>query len=174
MPRVLPDIRLIHISKAVKVDFQRWREGISLKQDSGREIDELARIVARDRWRLAAQHRRHGTSLFSLARPPYRSVISRYYYAMYHAMRACAYLYHQGDDFEEHSKLPSNIPNDFPNQQTWQNKLKDARLMRNRADYDPYPTTEKFWKAQAGLIRADVTDLLRSTKLYLQGKGCRL
>ena len=26
----------------------------------------------------------------------------------------CAYMFHGGDDYEEHSKLPSHIPTDFP------------------------------------------------------------
>lgn len=174
MPRVLPDVRLIFVSKALNSDFQKWKEGISLNGDSGKTIAELAQIVARDRWKLAREHRRHAVRLFQLVRPPFRSVISRYYYSMYHAMRACAYLFHEGDDFEEHSKLPSNIPSDFPSQPAWQNKLKNARLMRNRADYDPYPTSERAWLAQANSIKTDAEQLLRETKTYLIGKGCSL
>ncbi len=40
-------------------------------------------------------------------RPPMRRVaVGRYYYAMYHAMRAVVYFRTPGDDHEQHSDLP--------------------------------------------------------------------
>ncbi len=91
---------------------------------------------------------------------------------MYHAMRAAAFVYHDGDDHESHSDLPLHVPPDFPNSANWQNELKNARLMRNAADYDPYPRADSFWQPRADAIKTLADDLLRATRVYLQGKGC--
>ncbi len=77
------------------------------------------------------------------ARPPMcRVAVGRYYYGMYHAMRAVVYFHVTGDDHEQHSVLPRSMPADFPDADFWKNALKDARLRRNEADYDPYPMSD--------------------------------
>lgn len=100
--------------------------------------------------------------------------MSRYYYCLYHATRACAFIYHKGDDFEEHSVLPLNLPKDFDPGTNWQNKLKNARLLRNRADYEAYPKSDRAWRRHAGIIKIDGDELLSKAKIYLTGKGCTL
>lgn len=174
MRRALPDPRLIRVSKALKADLEMWREGVSLERDSGKAIGDLLKLVAQDRWRLAREQRRHANVMLRSPRPPYRSAISRYYYTMYHSMRACSYIFHEGDDHEEHAKLPANIPGDFPNKGAWQNRLKDARLLRNRADYDPYPTADRAWQGSAKKMRVEAAEMLSVAKVYLVGKGCTL
>jgi uncharacterized protein (UPF0332 family) len=165
--------RLLRVGKARNVQLSSWREGVSLCHDSGMEIDELKLLVARDRWRLAALHRRDGESLLGLAQPQLRAAISRLYYAMYHAIRAAAYVYHDGDDHEAHAELPGHVPNDFPSAATWSNKLKDARLARNAADYDPYPRDIRAWRKQAVAIRRDAAELMRLSRAYLSHRGCK-
>jgi len=164
--------RLVRVSMATIEMLQNWREGVSLANDSGLTIDELASAVAAGRWKLASEHRRNANALLALARPQFRNAVSRYYYSMYHAMRAASYLHHGGDDFESHSTLPQKVPSDFPNAAVVQNTLKNARLARNAADYDPYPSGGKFWESQARIIKSDADALLVDARDYLRGKGC--
>jgi len=75
---------------------------------------------------------------------------------MYHALRACAFLFHEGDDYQEHSKLPLQIPKDFDVGIDWQNKLKKARLARNKADYEAYPKSDRAWETIAKTIMISI------------------
>jgi hypothetical protein len=92
---------------------------------------------------------------------------------MYHAMRPCAFLFYQGDDHEEHSQLPLHIPADFPDK-SWQSRLKDARLARNVADYDPYPLKGGGWKKQALTLDSDSEQLVVQARAYLKSNGCKI
>jgi uncharacterized protein (UPF0332 family) len=174
MPLILAKDRLIHVSKSKTILIKNWEEGISLHYDSGLTISELICLVAVDRWRLAFEHRRQANKVLELATPLYRCAVSRYYYAMYHSMRACEYVYHRGDDYEKHMELPKNIPPDFDPGVNWQNKLKDAREIRNSADYDPYPKSDSAWRKNALALRVDADQLLSLTRNYLQNKGCTI
>ncbi len=168
----LSHARLKRIGEAPAVLLGNWREGVSLAGDSGLSIDTLKLGVAVARWKLAAEYRRDAKKLARLPSPPFRSVISRFYYAMYHSMRAACYVFHDGDDHESHSDLPLHIPNDFPNAATWKNTLKGARLARNAADYDPYPKSSNIWQKRAEAIRKDAEALFAETRNYLRSKGC--
>lgn len=170
--RVLPIERLERISKVPKAQVILWEEGISLERDSNLKISDIVRIVASDRWRLASQHNRHADQLMSTQPICYRGAISRYYYAMYHALRACTYISHKGDDFEKHSVLSSHLPGDLTAGTNWQNMLKDARETRNRADYEPYPSHNLAWKKDALIIRDNAELTMEMSKKYLMGKGC--
>jgi uncharacterized protein (UPF0332 family) len=103
-----------------------------------------------------------------------RLTISRAYYAMYHSLRAVAYIYHGGDDHQQHSDLPQRLPSDFPDVAIWGNQLKSAREYRNQADYDPYPKSIAYWRDIAQLVDSDSKVLLPLTRNYLRSKGCRL
>ena len=146
MPRVLPNNRLIRLTEATNAQINYWKEGVSLQKDSGRTIPELISKAAADRWYFASDHRRNANKLLKSKPPLYRSAVSRYYYSMYHAMRACVFVNHQGDDYQQHGQLPQYIPSDFPSRSSWQNILKDARDLRNRADYEPYPKSNMAWR----------------------------
>ena len=172
MPINLSNDRLIRVSKATKSIIDNWEEGVSLQNVSGHDIASLMRLVASDRWRLGVEHRRQANIILKQVKPLYRSAISRYYYAMYHSMRACVYIYYRGDDNEKHMSLPQNIPADFDTSVNWQNTLKTARETRNRADYDPYPKTDLAWRKYALDIRTDADQLALVTRAYLRRKGC--
>lgn len=174
MARILPDEQLLRISQATKSNIDNWNEGVSLERRSARTVSELKIVVVVDRWRLSLEQRRHANRLLASPRPLYRSAVSRYYYAMYHALRSCIYVSHGGDDHEGHSKLPQHIPGDFAPGEDWQTKLKDARLKRNRADYDPYPKSDKAFRNDAMSLKSDCDRLLILARTYLRGKGCVL
>ena len=174
MPRVLPNNRLIRLTEASNAEIDNWKEGVSLEKDSGRTIPELISKAATDRWHFAYEHRHNANKLLKSKPPLYRSAISRYYYSMYHAMRACIFVFHGGDDYQEHRELPSHIPKDFSPSASWSNMLKDARYHRNRADYEPYPKSSAAWLNDALKLKKDADLFLTTTRTYLENKGCIL
>ena len=164
--------RLLRVAKAPNQLIGGWLEGVSLEADSGETILDLCHRAASARLRLSYEMRRAGDACLAHTTPLPRSAISRYYYAMYHAMRATVYVFYDGDDHQEHTKLPRHIPDDFPTPGTWQTRLKNARYARNAADYDPYPKANLAWKYRAETIKRDADDLLAACTQYLRGKGC--
>jgi len=165
---------LLFVSKSDKKTIASWKAGASLQERTGYQIDELRvkatadRIELSQRLCLAAKAAVRGRS------KSYRSATSRAYYSMYHAFRAAAFFIHEGDDHEEHTKLPSGIPGDFPNKATWENDLKGARLDRNRADYDPYPKNDLMFKQMALELIKKADSLKAEVRTYLKNKGCPL
>lgn len=103
-----------------------------------------------------------------------RSSISRSYYGMYHGARALAFLSLEGDDNEGHNELHKGLPEDFPDVEQWRNALKDARLRRNEADYDPYPVGESEFAVIGRTQIGIVTNFLNETESYLRARGCPL
>jgi hypothetical protein len=89
-------------------------------------------------------------------------------------MRACVYIYHGGDDHEKHLDLPRNIPPNFDIGVNWQNRLKNAREIRNSADYDAYPKSNSAWRKPALSLKKDADELLALSRRYLREKGCPL
>ena len=174
MPLILPSDRLKRIAQAPRASIQLWKEGVSIESAANMSISSLLCRVAADRWHLAYAFRAQANKLCAANPPTYRSSISRYYYSMYHALRACVFLDNEGDDYEEHSKLPLHIPATLDHTTDWQSKMKDARLLRNRADYDAYPKTDKSWARSAGQIKSDAVHLLRVSRTFLVTKGCAL
>jgi len=172
--RRLPDARLLRVSKATKREIAAWVEGKNLSDSAAATIADLEQDVCVHRYRLARLHFSHGNQLLRNTAPSYRGAISRYYYSIYNGLRACAYIYHHGDDHEQHSDLPKHLPRDFPNVAQWQNALKDAREIRNRADYDPYPRRHSSFQTDAMQLSSNASGALPLVKSYLQSKGCHL
>ncbi len=165
---------LLLVSKSYKIKIDQYKAGASLEQRTGYEINVLLRKATLDRVELsktlylAAVGAARGTNRC------FRSATSRAYYSMYHALRAATFFVHGGDDHEEHSKLPAGIPVDFPNRANWENDLKNARLERNRADYDPYPRNDLMFKTIASQMIRKAEDLLPIVRSYLRSKGCQV
>jgi len=93
---------------------------------------------------------------------------------MYHAARVVSYWHAGGDDHEEHNILPGHLPLNFPDRAVWENRLKNARLERNRADYDPYPKTDRPFQAAATENFKLASLFLPLAKAYLRREGCTL
>ncbi len=164
---------LQRVSEASQKLRANWNEGISLEGRSGHTLDELRHRSVADRLALAQDARRRARLLHTLNPPMHRDAISRYYYSLYHAFRAVAYFVNDGDDYEEHSRLPTGIPDDFGNADEWRNRLKHARLTRNRADYNAYPKSDAAWRTDCERIAIMASTSIAACRNYLSGKGCR-
>lgn len=165
---------LLLVSKSPKKTIDLFKAGASLQARTGYEIDVLRSKATVDRIELSQRLCLAAKAATNGANASFRSATSRAYYSMYHALRATAYFVHQGDDHEEHTKLPSGIPRDFPGRAAWENDLKGARLERNRADYDPYPKNDLMFKSIALDLIKKAEDLSPVVRSYLKKKGCRL
>jgi hypothetical protein len=91
---------------------------------------------------------------------------------MYHAARSVAFVAHGGDDFEAHDKLPGHLPPDFADRARWENRLKAARLDRDRADYEPYPKRDASFRAAAIDTLRAAENLIDECRSYLRSEGC--
>jgi hypothetical protein len=165
--------RLRRVSEGTARDHGLWTEGVFLEGDTGRTLDELRDRAASDRLALAAACIRRAAAMMRARPPMYRDAVSRSYYAMYHAWRAVAFYVHGGDDHQEHKRLPDFDPPGLGNSALWQNRLKDAREARNRADYRAYPKAETAWQREAQLRQAHAIELVRLCRAYLKVRGCR-
>lgn len=162
---------LLQISKGSKDRLDTLAWGESLAARTGYSINDLRNKAVTDRLRLASSILKSAEQLLMSPNPSYRTTVSRAYYAMYHTVRALSYFANGGDDHQEHSKLPGNIPRDFSSLIHWENKLKQARLDRNRADYDPYPKKDEKFEPIAQDLVHSARQLLPVTRQYLKTKG---
>jgi uncharacterized protein (UPF0332 family) len=167
-----PPATLTRVLKAQKRDLSAWREGLYLERSSGRSLDELRSRGTADRLGLAVRFRRQADRMLKLQPPLYRDAVSRYYYSMYHAMRAVVFYVEHGDDYQEHSELPKRTPKDFADASLWQNALKDARERRNAVDYEPYPKSDAAARKTAEAMQSQAADLIRQSRSYLKARGC--
>lgn len=170
MPKIT-DSELLLVSKAKAEKLKNYAEGISLQTRSGSSIDQLKLRVSKDRLRLAKDHLNDAAHAYSATPRRPRASISRSYYAMYHAARAVTYLSFGGDDHEEHSVLPTRFPSDFPDSDNWKNKLKNARLERNKADYDPYPKRNADFEESCETLMQDAKSFFRIAQKYINNKA---
>jgi len=134
------------------------------------DLNAIVYAVTTDRLRLAEEHLLAAQRALAGRPPQVRSAISRAYYCMYQAVRSVVFE-HQRGDFDDHEKLPSKIPDDFPDAHTWRNRLKDARLSRNDADYSPYPRQMASARPEAASLVKDAKTLLAVCREYLTGRG---
>ena len=166
------DDALLRVGKASKKVLDFYSEAAHLTSLTSKTISQLCEQVCVDRLIMADRLVLTGDKLMRTRPVEYRSAVSRYYYAMYHSVRAVVYYAHGGDDHQAHSTLPSNLPKDFPSHSIWLNDLKDARSFRNDADYDPYPFADSDWKPVAADLATKAPLLAKEARLYLRKKGC--
>jgi uncharacterized protein (UPF0332 family) len=164
--------QLLRISKSTQRQLTLFRDGVYITAATARTLDDLRDQACADRLALAESFVAVGDRLMRSRPPEYRSAISRYYYAMYHCMRATVFFDHDGDDHQKHDVLPQHTPADFPDGDVWENRLKDARGRRNDADYDPYPVNRTAPRQAASDLQAHARALVPIVRSYLRSKGC--
>ena len=79
---------------------------------------------------------------------------------MYHSARAITFAVTVGDDHQSHPSLPRNLPPGLPKRAQREVELTDARLIRNQADYDCYPTIETEWRQDARRLAPVAADFV--------------
>lgn len=164
--------QLLRISKAPAKLLTNFRDGVYITSATSRSLDDLRDQACADRLDMAKALLHVGDKLMRSRPAEYRSSISRYYYAMYHSMRATAFYVHDGDDHQKHEALPQHTPPDFPDAAVWENRLKDARARRNDADYDPYPLAPVGFQQTALELQHQARLLIPIVQNYLRQKGC--
>lgn len=170
----LSNILLLEVTRYDSKTINGFRRGAHIARTTGKHVDELIIAAARDRYLLATAMLRSARWASKPPKPQYRVVLARSYYAMYHAARAIVYLMNPGDDHEAHAELPKHLPRDLPDRARWENSLKVARLERNRADYDPYPKSDRSFAATATARLEDAALFLPMARQYLRRNGCSL
>lgn len=174
MPVPLEDRLLLLVTQAKKEAIDGYKLGVVLAKRSGLTVEQLTENAVKDRLAFAERTLKTAKSLSRSFKSQYRLSIARSYYAFYHTARALVFYAEGGDDHEAHSKVADKIPSDFPDRATWQNRLKTARLDRNRADYEPYPFNERDFKKTAEITLQHSEQFLEVAKRYLKAKGCEL
>jgi uncharacterized protein (UPF0332 family) len=168
------DRHRLFVAQAEKDVLGNLRYGVVIERQLGVSIDDLIKKTSVDRFHLASAFLRAARKNMKARPAQFRSSISRAYYAMYHAARAVSYISHGGDDYQEHSKLSEKFPDDFPDYLNWRNRLRAARLARNRADYEPYPISPKKLEDECKNTLVTAQDFLTRSEQYLRAKGCSL
>ena len=167
LPNVsLIDQMLLHVStcKIAQISL--------LSNSTGRSpmpVNAMMIRVVSDRLGLAGEHLRAGD--YFLQASQFRSAISRHYYAMYHAARAITFGVVGGDDHQQHSVLPRNLPQSLPSVAALEIELTDARLLRNMADYDPYPVSIGDWEADARRLSSTAASFVSECEDFALGNG---
>ena len=162
----------LFVAESAKRRIGDFRAGVSLESRTGYSIDQIVIQATLDRVRFAAFLLESSQRAMRRRPPEFRLAASRAYYSMYHAFRAVVFFRSDGDDHEKHAELPDHIPRDFPDRDVWQNRLKSARLERNRADYTPYPVADGRFRTEAKNAVEQANKLLPEVRAYLKKKGC--
>lgn len=169
MPSLTPADQMgLHISTLKKAQLQTY----VTTGGSGRHPFPLATYIRQtvsDRLTLAGSQLHVGDQL--ILGGSFRSSISRHYYAMYHAARAVVFAVEQGDDHEKHSELPRHLPQAMQNVAQHEAELTDARLLRNKADYDIYPANEADWEADARALASTSAQFVSSFENFALQNG---
>lgn len=132
-------------------------------------LTQMVSQIVSDRFVLSGSQLATGDRLvFDLQ---YRASISRHYYAMYHAARAISFAFHGGDDHQAHSTLPRNLPHSMVDVGKREIELTDARLLRNLADYDPYPTQQSDWEADARALSVVASEFCQACEDFALQNG---
>jgi hypothetical protein len=155
-------------------NHQRVRKALEsiLHRGALTPYDEAVKATCRCYLRLAQAHLR------IVRRRPvldWRTRVSRAYYASYNASRAVRFfVYGQvANDVEDHKRV-GELPNDFPDRDTWSTRLTDMRVDRNTADYDPWPDSRVGLKSRPEVNAQRAREFWRAALLYLKARGVQL
>lgn len=158
--------------KAAQIGFlKKWEHGLGQLytscDDAIAEVVKGRMVLAADFLDLAQLHLRQNPKR-------YRAAVSRGYYSLYHASRAVVFVENAGDDYQDHSVLPKHLPATFPAREDWREKLKDARLLRNQADYEPFEPIDSSFMNDAKKCVDEAKDFYSLAKSYISIKGITL
>jgi uncharacterized protein (UPF0332 family) len=165
MPQLaIADSMFLYIGTLSSVDFASI--------PAGRYPLPMTRMVSQitsDRLSLAGQQIQAGDQL--ILNEEFRSAISRHYYSMYHAARAIVFADNGGDDFQKHFELPRHLPSTLQDASKRETQLTNARLLRNQADYDPYPAQLTEWEPDARALSVIASEFVSGCEDFALTNG---
>lgn len=132
-------------------------------------LESYVHAVARRWFELAKEHYADASNTNSRTSP--RAVYSRAYYAVYNASKSVRYIARgqvslKGDDHRKVADLPDN----FPNVDSWAAKLQILYEHRLRADYDNCSGTTTENMLSAAQCVEDAGDFLEIAAQFLQSE----
>jgi hypothetical protein len=104
----------------------------------------------------------------------WRQQVSRLYYGAYNVSRAVRLCVNgeYSNEVADHKKIEA-IPDDFPNKNTYANRLKVLREDRNLCDYDHTAALSDLILVPADALQL-VTEFLRDARTYLVQHGVQI
>lgn len=130
------------------------------------QVDELFGQLTGDRFTKAEEYWRFAKQLDSALPLNQPQIVSRCYYAMYHAARSLV-LYVRRADLDDHERLPAALGQLLGTK--YGDSLSQWRERRNQIDYSPYtPPDLSDWTRDA---LADSSDLIAACRQALQARG---
>ncbi len=158
-----------HLTQIVSTSTARELDlfglGAQIVHVHGADWQQIREGAASARLELAADFLARAEA--SIVAASFRDAVSRAYYAAYHALRAATFIAFDGDDHQQHSVLPRKIPDDLDGFERFRVDLNKARLARNRADYDVWPTANADWQRDAQWVVALAQDAVEAVRQYL-------
>ena len=133
------------------------------------QVDELVNRLVGDRFAKAVDYLTFAQQLDASVTLNQPHIISRCYYAMYHAARALA-LYVRRADLDDHDRLPAALGQVLG--ADYRDVLGQWRAMRNQTDYSPYAAVDLA--SQAVMAASDANLLLTACRDYLRNRGVGL
>jgi hypothetical protein len=122
-------------------------------------------------FRLGVEHYQFAASQ---SRAQWRQIISRLYYGAYNVSRSVRLHVdgHYHTDSDDHKRV-KNLPDDFPNKNTYSNQLESLRSDRNLCDYD-HTADEADLLISSQDALALVQDFINEARNYLTNRGMSL
>jgi uncharacterized protein (UPF0332 family) len=130
------------------------------------QVNELVNRLVGDRLAKAEDYLAFAHQLNAESALHQPQIVSRCYYAMYHAARAVILQFRRAD-LDDHDRLPAILGQVIG--ASYGEMLGRWRKARNQADYSPYKATDLAQQATA--VLDDANNLLTACRLFLQSRG---
>ena len=131
-----------------------------------KQVDDLINQLAVDRFTKALTYWQFAQQLDATVPLNQPHILSRCYYAMYHATRALV-LQVRRADVDSHERLPSVLGQIFTKSEG--DKLNQWRELRNQVEYSPY-LPDKL-AAQISAVLVDTKELVEACQRELRDRG---
>ena len=137
-------------------------------------IQDIQKEIFNNVRQLYALGRSHFLFANRLNSRDWRHKVSRLYYAAYNTSRAVRLCVHGefSEESSDHKKIEA-LPDDFPNKNTYSNRLSTLRDDRNVCDYDHTATSKDLVLGLDDSL-ALVTSFLSDARKYLQKRGATI
>lgn len=133
------------------------------------QVDQLINKLVSDRFAKATDYLTFAQGLDATIPLHQPHIISRCYYAMYHAARALV-LHVRRSDLDNHDRLPTTLGKEIGT--NYGLLLTQWRNRRNHIDYSPYPLADL--PTQVATALSDASSFLTVCRDYLKKRGVPL